>query len=299
MLQVNPEEWKWEEFFGHSGTFSGWGGPEWIRGNLSAARLREFRPGDVVVCFECAPTKAIVGFGEIASMCYDDEATKDADRPGLLFDLAHPVRARSPIPLSILRGDSILRGLEKCVIGQLQANTVLLVTDRQLRRIVQLAQPTERLRAGPSEAPADDGEPPQQPGGGRADILTAEERRAIELHAMAAARRHYESCGYDVSDCSASRPFDLLCRQRRRTLFVEVKGTMTSGESVILTSNEVEHARSHAADSALAVLRDINLAPSGAASGGTLEIIEPWRVDPKALRPTQFEYALHKPRRPR
>ena len=71
---------------------------------------------------------------------------------------------------------------------------------------------------------------------------TPEERRAVEYHAMYVAQQHFADTGYEVTDVSAQRPYDLLCKKADEELHVEVKGTTTDGDIIVLTNNEVKHA---------------------------------------------------------
>lgn len=106
-------------------------------------------------------------------------------------------------------------------------------------------------------------------GQGFSPLLTANDRKAIELQAMQIATAHFEDIGFVVEDVSAKRPYDLRCRRGPEHVDVEVKGTVSAGESVLLTPNEVEHARAAFPNTALAVVRDIALHDDGSgASGG-------------------------------
>ena len=51
------------------------------------------------------------------------------------------------------------------------------------------------------------------------------------------------SRGYEVHDRSKNRSFDLECTRSGERLLVEVKGTTTSGDQVLLTKNEVKLAQ--------------------------------------------------------
>jgi len=64
-------------------------------------------------------------------------------------------------------------------------------------------------------------------------------RKAIDAYAMRCAINHFQAAGYVVEDMSARNPFDLRCHNATEDIFVEVKGTQTPGQTVILTANEV------------------------------------------------------------
>jgi len=61
-----------------------------------------------------------------------------------------------------------------------------------------------------------------------------------------------------MADHSKTKPYDLYCIRGAEVLHVEVKGTQTSGEDIILTAGEVEFAtrwrcRARRADSSSAM----------------------------------------------
>jgi hypothetical protein len=123
--------------------------------------------------------------------------------------------------------------------------------------------------------------------------LSATERKEIELRAVAVATAHLERLGFDVVDVGAWESFDLLARRGTETLFVEVKGTTSSGASVVLTRNEVALHREVFPSNALMVVSGICLANAGGepvASGGVLRILWPWEVEDNRLTPVAFEY---------
>ena len=57
------------------------------------------------------------------------------------------------------------------------------------------------------------------------------------------ASEHYSDLGWSVGDVSLSESYDLRCTRQGEELHVEVKGTTSQGERVLLTRNEVAHAR--------------------------------------------------------
>ena len=67
---------------------------------------------------------------------------------------------------------------------------------------------------------------------GQGFARTPQERRALEDHAMSAAKKHFRRQGYKIEDVSSRRPYDLLCRKGAKELRVEVKGTTTDGNVV-------------------------------------------------------------------
>ncbi|WP_407951816.1 protein NO VEIN domain-containing protein [Plantactinospora veratri] len=123
--------------------------------------------------------------------------------------------------------------------------------------------------------------------------------RAVELHAENLAERYFEERGWTVERVGRLRlGFDLLCRHPAQgVLHVEVKGTQTRGEEVILTPNEVHHNLDleHCdADHALYVVADIQLLGPGdiECTGGREYCFWPWHINGSTLTPTQYLYKL-------
>lgn len=130
---------------------------------------------------------------------------------------------------------------------------------------------------------------------GQGFVSSPELRQAVERHAMAAAKSYLEELGFDVEDTSADRPYDLLARRPGEEVFIEVKGTTTAGEEIMLTFNEVEHARRHKTACMLFILADVDAenGPDGpTATGGTRRVLWPWDVDVGRLAPRSYKYRL-------
>lgn len=123
------------------------------------------------------------------------------------------------------------------------------------------------------------------------------ERKAVEDWAMRKAIAHFRSLGYDTDpEVHRTKPYDIACSKAGADpLFVEVKGTVGTGASVILTRNEVKHMRSHARQCALYVVCGIRLKRRGkvlVASGGVCRVYQPVRVDEKYLSAICYDLAL-------
>jgi hypothetical protein len=135
-------------------------------------------------------------------------------------------------------------------------------------------------------------------GQGFSPRLKATDRKAIELRAMDLTTAHFEGRGFTVTDVSSNQPYDLRCVKGTVRIDVEVKGTTTLGETVLLTPNEVQHALTNHPHTALAVVRQIVLDGRGTASpradGGTLEVLEGWRPLDTDLKAVGYTYAVPK-----
>jgi hypothetical protein len=113
---------------------------------------------------------------------------------------------------------------------------------------------------------------------------------------MDLAKVHLTAVGWpSVKDVSAKESFDLHCMSDDDELFVEVKGTTSSGESIILTKNEVFLHQERWPKNALIVVTRISLQKKGdkaTASGGSLEMIAPWKIEDEHLSPISYLYLL-------
>ncbi|MFL6122984.1 MrcB family domain-containing protein [Actinophytocola sp.] len=123
--------------------------------------------------------------------------------------------------------------------------------------------------------------------------LSVSERLAIEKRAVKVARDYLVSIGFDVKDVGATRPYDLHATRRDEQLFVEVKGTTSTGNEVILTQGEVElHEREHP-HTMLIVVSSIRLdreIDPPTASSGELSVVHPWSIERTRLTPIAYRY---------
>jgi hypothetical protein len=161
----------------------------------------------------------------------------------------------------------------------------------------------------PSPAePTTDESPPGEPGGiakrtrqrERDNELDQAVRTAIEKFAEDAAEQALGPY-WDVKRVGhLHRGYDLECNHQPtgRILHVEVKGTQTPGEEVVLTRNEVRHHRAHGGDCqaehALFVLSrvEVTRTPVIRCAGGTPSMHWDWSPEQDALDPTEYTYRV-------
>jgi hypothetical protein len=131
-------------------------------------------------------------------------------------------------------------------------------------------------------------------GGGQGFQLDQDVKVAVEAHAMNAATEFYRE-DWDVEDVHGSLSFDLICRRDDEVKHVEVKGTTTNGAEVILTPNEVRHAREYPY-TALFILSNIAIERANDGSvtavGGDQHLFDPWPIDDGTLTPLGFRYQV-------
>ena len=121
-------------------------------------------------------------------------------------------------------------------------------------------------------------------------------RRIIEEHAMQTGVDYFTSRGWEVTDVHQRNPYDLFCTRGWRRLMVEVKGTTSDGTTVLLTPNEVDHARNHPDEAALFVCSNIDvvLTQRGRLStlGGRVLLLHPWEPHPSLLTPLGYSFSV-------
>ena len=133
--------------------------------------------------------------------------------------------------------------------------------------------------------------------GGQGFGLSSSARLALERHSMDRATCYFANLGWRaITDVSKNRCFDLLCQRDDDELRVEVKGTTSAGDRILLTRNEVTHARRVFPRVALYVLADVQLASLDSslveARGGTEIIRHPWDIRSGILQPIAYQYDL-------
>jgi hypothetical protein len=123
--------------------------------------------------------------------------------------------------------------------------------------------------------------------------LSHADRAAIEAQSVALACDYLRKAGYTVKDVGAVESYDLDATRPGEHLYVEVKGTTSSGEEIILTKKEVELINSKYPDTMLIVVSNIQLDRSGTTprtSGGTLQANHPWMIEQTRLTPISYRY---------
>jgi uncharacterized protein DUF3883 len=170
----------------------------------------------------------------------------------------------------------------------------------QLRTVVNEAE-TQSSRLGPASAVEQVEEAVEDAAGkaarrerGQGFQLDQDVKVAVEAHAMNMATEFYAQA-WDVADVHGKESYDLICRRGGEVRHVEVKGTTTDGAEVILTPNEVKHARENKG-TALFVLSNVQIerAEDGTvtASGGIRHLYDPWHLDDGRLTPLGFRYQV-------
>jgi len=125
--------------------------------------------------------------------------------------------------------------------------------------------------------------------------ISREARKAIEDYAMKRAIEHFERLEYAVEDVHKHSSCDLICTKNQESLYVEIKGTQTAGEEILLTPNEVALARAKHPQTVLYVLRDVQVIEGAGGikvKAGTPRLIQPWKPPENALIPIGYTCLL-------
>lgn len=129
--------------------------------------------------------------------------------------------------------------------------------------------------------------------GGMGFQSDVEVRLKIEAHAMAICKAHYEDLGYTVKDVSATEPYDFIINKGKERRLIEVKGTQSTGTTIILTRNEVELSRVNGSNMTLFLVHSILMnKKSVKKESGIIAITDPWHVINEKLTPISFTYTL-------
>ena len=133
--------------------------------------------------------------------------------------------------------------------------------------------------------------------GGQGFLRDAKKKEAIELRAMELAKKYYSNKGYHYEDLSPFRNYgyDLKCTKDDEIIDVEVKGTTNKCESVFLTKNEVQNAKTTQNKSELFIAHSMEIELSGAGYqivNQEIKVIENWRPQDEDLEALTYKYLI-------
>ena len=129
--------------------------------------------------------------------------------------------------------------------------------------------------------------------GGQGFQSDIETRLKIESYSMSVCYDYYSKKGYEVKDVSSNQPYDFIISKNGISQYVEVKGTQTPGESIILTKNEVSLSQAEGHRMILFILHSIVMNKKTVKkNSGTIFIIDPWKIKNENLTPISFNYKI-------
>lgn len=130
---------------------------------------------------------------------------------------------------------------------------------------------------------------------GRARLPQAH-KKAIEEHAVDVAMKHLEHKGFtNIRDVGKNHSYDIAAKLDGKDFYIEVKGTMSLGEKVVLTKNEVLLHRQEFPKNALIVVSQIELERSEppVATGGKVLMVSPWEIHDEDLDALGYDYTIN------
>lgn len=136
------------------------------------------------------------------------------------------------------------------------------------QRVTDLVVPVagrRRPRRGVTAPPPIEDEPPAS--GGQGWVTDQQAKRAVERRAEDVVRAYLEASDWKVSRTKEPHPYDFLPVKGRQEPHVEVKGTHTNGQTVWLTTNEIDHAEKHPKEAVLAIVSGIEVRGAVAVPG--------------------------------
>jgi hypothetical protein len=136
---------------------------------------------------------------------------------------------------------------------------------------------------------------PGTSGRGQGFQLDQDVKDAVEAFAMNTATQFYREAGWQVEDVHGSRSYDLICSKDGVSTHVEVKGTTGDGTEVILTYNEVEHARNYSPVALFIVSKIVvQREETGAVviAGGEIRQCDPWIISDGTLKAIGYKYRV-------
>jgi hypothetical protein len=206
------------------------------------------------------------------------------------------IRYLAPPTLPFWENEQTLPVLGQLTVSRATGGSVFIVTTEQWEQLMELigGWPVEQEEITTAMHGVEVAQGKQRPSQGYQTDPAL--RQAIERHAMQEAAEHYTRLGWEVMDVSATQSYDLFClhpdgRERR----IEVKGTTSQGQQILLTRNEVFHARRHFPRVALYVQAEIEInraLPTPMCRGGYPIIVDPWCPGDDALTLLAYSYLL-------
>jgi hypothetical protein len=165
-----------------------------------------------------------------------------------------------------------------------------------LEALVDQALGNQNGSAAPEIQPQEDDDDETSSNGGSGYEEDPAIRKAVELHAMKLAEKHYRDNGFTVDDVSEKKlGYDIRCTGKGREVHVEVKGTRGDGSKVELTIGEVKHTRGMKWRSDLFVVSEIKVTGKNGeikTSGGKCHIATAWNPADEDLAVTRYQYSI-------
>ncbi|MGO4650231.1 DUF3883 domain-containing protein [Arthrobacter sp. 2RAF22] len=128
--------------------------------------------------------------------------------------------------------------------------------------------------------------------GGQGLQLDADIRKAVENAAQDRLMGYYRDRGWTVTDTRHNRPYDAEAVKGAEQIYLEAKGTQSIGDTVIVTRNEVSHARQYPGLCRMGVWSGMRITDGVVDPDvGSFRIL-PFSPDDGRFRPRGFDWTL-------
>jgi Protein NO VEIN, C-terminal len=137
----------------------------------------------------------------------------------------------------------------------------------------------KRIARSPSK-PQDGPDRGTHPGASAATTRPARQK-SLKSDIFRGSLEYYRERWNIVDDVHERESYDLRCRRSKLEHHVEVKGTTGSDTAILLSKNEVQHARDFYPNVSLFIVSEVRLEDDQTgpiATGGHIRIIDPWRM---------------------
>lgn len=121
-------------------------------------------------------------------------------------------------------------------------------------------------------------------------------RKAAEDLAQHLLEEHFRADGWAVRDTRYGNPFDAVATKATERVFLEAKGTQSSGQRVLVTPGEVAFARKHKGECVMGIVSGIRFRDDGTPDEGSGELrLLDWNPDQGDLMATGYLWRPSEP----
>lgn len=292
LLTHNPEKWDWDEQEFLTAVEVTRSGSLYRSSWSMGSRTRDVELGDRAFLVRLGNMgRGIVASGTIAGPVYFDEHFDGSGRPGtfVLVDWDTILEPDDRLELADL--DAALPDQHWHPQGsgtQIRPGVLPQLEALWAKHLSALGRPSPKL---PGSSKPESGSTSGRRGrqGWQDDPAV---RKAVEDAAQTRLEEHFRSDGWTVTDVRHSKlGYDALAVKGSVERYLEAKGTVTDGASVIVTPAEVEWARGHPGSCVMGILSCVTVSDDGTvdASSGVFEVIR-WDPDAGTLRPRGYDW---------
>lgn len=128
LIKSEPSVYSWSQLVADGHTF--WDG---VRNYAARNNLRAMAPGDQALFYHSGEGLAIVGVAEVVNPAYQDPTTDDPN--WVAIDVRPLVPLPTPVPLSVIKQDDLLRAMDLVRLSRL---SVVAVKPEEFQKILEM-----------------------------------------------------------------------------------------------------------------------------------------------------------------